>query len=94
MAISRYRNTKNSEYDYQNTFPSISIEQTKSDEDFYYTLKDGDRLDLLAKKFYNEGRYWWIIALANNIDLPFGDETKPGTIIRIPRNINFVVSNL
>ena len=94
MSISRYRNTQNVEFDYQNTFPSINQKQLESNDDFFYIIKDGDRLDLLAKNFYNDGRYWWVIAIANGINVPFGDYTKPGNIIRIPRNINFVITKL
>lgn len=34
---------------------------------FYYTTNEGDRLDTLANKFYNNTSYWWIIAKANNL---------------------------
>lgn len=47
-------------------------------EDFY----DG-RPDLIASAFYNEPRYWWIIAQYNNILDPFS-EIRPGRILLIP----------
>lgn len=34
---------------------------------FYYTANEGDRLDVLASKFYNNSSYWWVIAKANNL---------------------------
>lgn len=94
MATSRYQNTKNKDYDYHNTFPDVSIQDVISDDDFYYTVKDRERIDQLANRFLGDGRYWWIICLANNISMPFGDGLKPGSIIRIPRNINNVLKHI
>jgi len=53
-----------------------------------YTVKSGDRLDLLARNFYNDGRQWWRILDANP-DILFGsvlnlDELE-GEVILIPR---------
>ena len=53
------------------------------DSDFYIISSAGDRLDLLANKYYNDTRWWWIIARANNI----GKGTlalEPGMQLRIP----------
>jgi len=41
------------------------------------------RLDLIASAFYNEPRYWWVIAQYNNIMDPFS-EIKEGRILLIP----------
>lgn len=41
------------------------------------------RMDLIASAFYNEPRYWWVIAQYNNILDPFS-ETKEGRILLIP----------
>ncbi len=57
-----------------------------NDTDFYKIIvKQGDRLDLLAKKYYNNSTFWWIIAMVNNID---GDSllVQPGTILYIPKD--------
>lgn len=53
--------------------------------DIYVVSKSGDRLDLYAKKYYNDVTKWVIIASANNI----GKGTlsiPPGIQIRIPSN--------
>jgi hypothetical protein len=52
-----------------------------------------DRLDLLAKRFYNDVTLWWIISLANNLS---GDSffIEPGTQLFIPKDIANIVSNL
>ena len=52
-----------------------------------------DRLDLLAKRFYNDVTLWWVIALANNLP---GDSffIKPGVQLFIPKDIAKIVSDL
>jgi len=37
------------------------------DVPFYYTTRQGDRLDTLANAFYKTPNKWWVIAKANNI---------------------------
>jgi hypothetical protein len=50
---------------------------------FYYVTQDGDRLDLLAYKFYRTSTKWWVLAKANN--LVNGSITVPaGTTLFIP----------
>ena len=39
----------------------------RKDTDIYIITKRGDRMDLLSHKYYGDSRYWWIIALANDI---------------------------
>ncbi len=41
------------------------------------------RLDLIASVFYNEPRWWWVIAQYNNITDPFS-ETTAGRVLYIP----------
>jgi len=66
---------------YKKTIVLPSIEP--SELDTYIIGQYGDRLDLLAFKYYGDSSYWWIIALAN--DLGKGDLTVPvGVQIRIP----------
>ena len=47
--------------------------------DAYYT----GRLDLISASFYNEPRYWWVIAQCNNIIDPVS-EVVAGVVLRIP----------
>jgi nucleoid-associated protein YgaU len=49
----------------------------------YYTVRDGDRLDVLANKVYGRPDYWWKLADANP-ELFYPDQLIPGAIIRIP----------
>ena len=64
-----------------------------SDSDFYIFSEAGDRLDLLAKKYYNDTTKWWIIAVANNInDGSF--YVQEGIQLRIPTDFQAIANNL
>ena len=55
-----------------------------SSEDTYHTvtLKDENRLDIIANIYYGTPRYWWVIAIANYIIDPF--DVPIGSYLRIP----------
>ena len=50
------------------------------------TLDDENRLDIISNKYYGTPRYWWVIALANEIIDPF--DIPIGTYLRIPSLIS------
>jgi nucleoid-associated protein YgaU len=52
-----------------------------SSEDKVYQVIEGDRLDTLAFKFYNNSRLWYILADTNNIINPFELEIGQSLII-------------
>lgn len=58
--------------------------------DIYIITTAGDRLDILAYKYYGDVTYWWIIALANSDNkTPIGKGTmvlQEGLQLRIPTN--------
>ena len=65
----------------------------RHEDDFYIYVKSGQRLDVLASKYYNDTSLWWIIALANNI----GKGTlfvPPGMRLRIPSKTSDYIQNL
>jgi len=66
----------------------------KSDDtDFYIISQAGDRLDLLAKKYYGNPSLWWIIAVTNNLnDANF--YVKEGLQLRIPTDLASITYNL
>jgi len=104
MAQSRYVYTKNiSEFVNNNfsktltrkaTWTSINSKDIESNEDEFYTFTVTDRLDTLAAKYYGDGRYWWVICLANNLLSPFDKNLTPGKVLRIPNNINKILNKL
>ena len=62
--------------------------------DIYIITSIEDRLDLLSNKFYGSTQYYWIIAIANpNKINPSSLFITPGTQIRIPANLNGILSN-
>lgn len=96
MATSRYYNLKkkidsNGKKVYE-TFPYIKIENLFSVDDIIIKIKESDRLDTIALKYLGDGRYWWAIALLNNIKFPFGNEVYPGRTIRIPKSIDSIIT--
>ena len=68
------------------------IDLIGTDDYFEYAWQRGDRLDHLAKRFYDDEQYGWVIALVNAISYPFG--IKEGTILRIPTDVNTVLTKL
>ncbi|MAG25541.1 hypothetical protein CMI47_08185 [Candidatus Pacearchaeota archaeon] len=56
------------------------------------TLKENQRLDHISGRVYGSSDLWWVIAAASGIG--WGLQVPPGTIIKIPTNINDVFSLL
>ena len=53
---------------------------------FEYTVRDGDRLDRLAARFYNDPQKYWLILDANPQELDPLRLLVPGRRIQIPRD--------
>lgn len=55
-----------------------------SSDDQYCTVElyQKDRLDIISNIYYSTPKYWWVIAIANNIIDPF--DIPIGTTLRIP----------
>ena len=58
--------------------------------DYIYGI--ADRLDLLAYKYYGDSDYWWIIALANNVQDPFS--VAVGQRLKIPQDIRAILGKI
>jgi hypothetical protein len=52
-------------------------------DDIAYTVKGGDRIDLIAYRQYGNSTLWWVIAVANDLEL-LPVDLNVGDIIRIP----------
>ncbi len=79
--LTQSRDTNGKRYIPTILYPNIPY----NSRDIYVRTVAGDRLDLLAHQFYNNLKYWWIIAHANNV----GKGTMvlaEGTQLRIPAN--------
>ena len=71
-------------------YPNISL----SSEDIYVITTVGDRLDYLAYTYYFDSELWWIISMANNNITKGSLFPVPGTQLRIPQNLNDILSQL
>lgn len=71
---------------------TIYPEIPKRADDIYIYAQEGDRLDVLAYKYYKDQTAWWIIAVANQISGTMS--VPPGTQLRIPINISRIYAEL
>jgi len=79
--ITKNRYYKNIEY------PEIPL----SENDVYIVSKSTDRLDLLAKDYYNDIRLWWVISKANPNKVKRDSFfINPGQQIRIPSDVEAI----
>jgi len=62
-------------------------------DDTYIIASEVDYLDSLAKKYYGDESFWWVIAQANNLGK--GKLSIPqGKQLRIPGNVSQILNNL
>ena len=52
----------------------------------YYTVKEGDRIDILADRFLGDPELWWVLA-DYNPQWQFFDNLPANTILRVPSAI-------
>jgi len=55
-------------------------------------MEEGQRLDQIAGMAYQNSSYWWIIAAASGIG--WGLQIPPGTLIKIPNDLNKILEAL
>ena len=84
---SRYKNT--SPFDPSEDFTGVRPREIGTASGVIeHTINSGDRLDLLARHYYNDDRLWWRILDANQDILHGGDlciTDRIGDTILIPR---------
>jgi nucleoid-associated protein YgaU len=51
-------------------------------------IKESDRLDAIAGRFYGDGRLWWVIAAASGIG--WWLQVPPGTRVVIPTDLSTI----
>jgi len=98
MARSRYSNTKILDGYYYGSWRNPSAERLDEEnildgiETFDHTLAVGERLDGLAAIYLGDDRYYWVIALVNDITWPLG--IAPGTVLKIPRDVRKILDKI
>lgn len=65
---------------YRGTRPNMEFKS--KDTDVFHVIAEGERLDLLAYRYYSDSALWWVIADANDIKNPLRIEV--GKRLRIP----------
>lgn len=97
--MERYNNfifSRESNIDTENNrrYYSSLIDPTveRQQDDIYVICTFGDRLDLLAFKYYLDATLWWIISAANPELRKDSLYLEPGTQVRIPRDYQRVLT--
>jgi phage tail protein X len=97
--MERYNNfifSRQSSFDVDNNrrYYSSLIDPTieRQPDDVYVICTFGDRLDLLAFKYYSDATLWWIISAANPELRKDSLFLEPGTQVRIPRDFQRVLT--
>ena len=88
MAFSRYRNSRTlsfgTQYGTSRAVAAIRLAVKNGlvpiiDQ---ITLTGNQRLDHIAAKYYQDSRFWWVIAAASEIG--WGMQVPPGTVVLVP----------
>jgi len=69
-----------------NTIPRRDLEVEKDDRGISHQWKLGDRIDILAARYYGDEQLWWVIMDANPRYLSSLD-IKIGDVLAIPTSI-------
>lgn len=80
---------------YGTSYANTKIFNAVSNNDIGYEvviLQEQQRLDQIAGSIYGSSNYWWIIAAASGIG--WGLQLGPGTLLKIPTNLEEVLSIL
>ena len=60
-----FRDKNGRQYVGRTDYPEFPLRTT----DIYHVTITGDRLDLLAQRYFGDVRSWWIIAEANSLEV-------------------------
>jgi len=93
--MSRYKHSGINNDDDGNKFVKSTIYPVipPSSNDLYVISKAGDRLDILANRFYNDISKWWIIAVSNNLGKG-SMQIESGIRLRIPMDTSAFIAKL
>ena len=69
------------------------FKEALSYDDIYVVTTIGDRIDLLAWKYYANAELWWIIAAANPELRKDSLYLEPGIQLRIPQDLSTILND-
>ena len=87
--IKTLKNTQGIEYYRGTKYPEIPL----SENDIYVITVTGDRLDILANRYYGDSTLYWIISAANPSQSFSSMYLIEGSQLRIPNNISNVLAS-
>lgn len=83
-ATNRYKNCETLTLDGRRYLGTRVIpEYPRRPDDRFHTVREADRIDLLAQHYFGDARFWWIIADYNGLSFPL-EMPEVGTILRVP----------
>jgi len=86
--IKTLKNTQGIEYYRGTKYPEIPL----SENDIYVITVTGDRLDVIANRYYGDSTLYWIISAANPSQSFSSMYLIEGSQLRIPNNISNVLA--
>ena len=86
--IRTLKNTQGIEYYRGTKYPEIPL----SENDIYVITVTGDRLDILANRYYGDPTLYWIISSANPSQSFSSMYIIEGSQLRIPNNISNILA--
>jgi len=86
--IRTLKNTQGIEYYRGTKYPEIPL----SENDIYVITVTGDRLDILANRYYGDSTLYWVISAANPSQSFSSMYVIEGSQLRIPNNISNVLA--
>ena len=86
--IKTLKNTQGIEYYRGTKYPEIPL----SEDDIYVITVVGDRLDILANRYYGDSTLYWIISAANPSQSFSSMYLIEGSQLRIPNNLSNVLA--
>jgi hypothetical protein len=63
-----------------------------NESDLYIVTVIGDRLDLISYTYYKDASFWWVISGVNNNVTRGSMFPEPGTQLRIPVDLNRILT--
>lgn len=67
------------------------IDASPQSDDVFYTVVEGDRIDLIAYRYLGRVDLWWVICDYNDVFFPL--EMEPGRVLRLP-SVEYVLMNI
>lgn len=68
-----------------------AVDRPERPDDRFHKVVPGDRIDLLAHRYFGDTKFWWVICDYNDIAFPLSLEE--GQVLRMP-SVEWLVMNI